>query len=46
MFLRLKNDEFGNFEKNQGYTYVVATTVVMTTWLGRGKRQLWVVAQV
>ena len=35
-----------NFEilkKDQGSTYVAATMVVMTTWLGGEERQLWVV---
>ena len=40
-----ENDEFGNFEKDQGFTYVAVTTDVMTTWLGREERQLWVVAR-
>ena len=39
-----KKDEFGNFEKAQGSTYVVTTMVVMTTQLGMKERQLWVVA--
>ena len=43
--LKLKNDEFGNFEKDQGSTYVAATAVVMTTQLGREERQLWVVTR-
>ena len=43
--LNLKNDEFGNFEKDQGSTYVVTTTVVTTTWLGMEERHLWVVAR-
>ena len=43
--LKLKN-EFGNFEKGQGATYTVITTVVTTAQLGREGRQLWVVAQV
>ena len=43
MICKTEND--GNLEiwkKDQGSTYVVATTGVMTTQLGEG-RQLWVV---
>ena len=40
-----KNDEFGNFDKGQGSTYVVATTVVTTTRLGMEERQLCMVAR-
>ena len=34
LVFKTENDEFGNLEKGQGSTCVVATTVVMTTRLG------------
>ena len=39
-------NKFGNLKKDQGSTYAVTTRVVMTAQLGRGQRQLWVVAKV